>query len=142
MPSPPPTHIDLKKDKGLTIQWPDGSTSYFSIPYLRKMSPSADARQLREDMAKNPLTVLPASFGRAASAPLTATSAELVGNYALRIVFSDGHATGIYSWDYLREIDPAAIEAKKAGGPSTNPDNPTDNANNTPGGFKRQRVGD
>jgi DUF971 family protein len=71
------------------------------------MSPSADARELREQMAHNPLTVLPSSSAPGAG-PLTATGAELVGRYAVRIRFSDGHDTGIYSWDYLREIDPAA----------------------------------
>ena len=102
---PPPTHLDLKKDRGLTIQWADGASSYYSIAYLRKMSPSADMRQLREEMKKNPLAVLPASATRS-SGPLTALGAELVGNYAIRIRFSDGHDTGIYSWSYLREIDP------------------------------------
>jgi DUF971 family protein len=62
-------------------------------------------RQLREEMKKNPLAVLPASATRS-SGPLTALGAELVGNYAIRIRFSDGHDTGIYSWSYLREIDP------------------------------------
>ena len=37
-----------------------------------------------------------------------AESAELVGNYAIKIRFSDGHDTGLYSWTYLREIDPNA----------------------------------
>lgn len=101
-----PTKLDLKKDRGLTIEWEDGQTSYYSIAYLRRMSPSADMRQLREEMAKNPLTVLP-NKGSSAG-PLTALSAELVGNYALKIAFSDGHDTGIYSWRYLREIDPEA----------------------------------
>lgn len=101
---PPPTSIDLKKDRGLTVQWADGSTSYYSIAYLRKMSPSADARELRTQLARNPLTVLPASAGVAG--PLTALGAELVGRYAIRVRFSDGHDTGIYSWDYLRSIDP------------------------------------
>jgi DUF971 family protein len=100
-----PAALDLKKDRGLTIQWGDGATSYYSIAYLRRMSPSADVRQLREEMAKNPLTVLPNA--RAATGPLVATNAELVGNYGLRIFFSDGHSTGIYTWSYLREIDPA-----------------------------------
>lgn len=100
----PPAKLDLKKDKGLTVEWADGSTSYYSIAYLRRMSPSADMRQLREEMAKNPLTVLPAGSG--GSGPLTATGAELVGNYAIKITFSDGHDTGIYSWVYLRGIDP------------------------------------
>lgn len=65
------------------------------------MSPSADARDLRERMAANPLTVLPAS---SSGAPLTAVDAELVGRYAIRIRFSDGHDTGIYSWRYLRQL--------------------------------------
>lgn len=116
-PVQPPTRIDLKKDKGLTIEWPDGSTSYYSIAYLRRNSPSAEARHLREEMARNPLTVLPAARNPAAG-PLVALSAELVGQYALRIRFSDGHDTGIYSWQYLREIDPAAKGEREAGGPA------------------------
>jgi len=105
---PPPIALDLKKDRGLSVQWADGTTSYYSINYLRRMSPSADMRELRAQQAKNPLTVLPASAARASNGPLTALEAELVGNYALRIRFSDGHDTGIYSWQYLREIDPPA----------------------------------
>jgi DUF971 family protein len=100
-----PAHIDLKKDKGLTIQWADGSSSYYSIAFLRRNSPSAEARELRNQMKKNPLTVLPQSA--VSKGPLVATDAELVGNYAIKIRFSDGHDTGIYSWEYLREIDPA-----------------------------------
>ncbi|MEN0020085.1 MAG: DUF971 domain-containing protein [Planctomycetota bacterium] len=100
-----PKHLDLKKDRGLTIQWQDGSTAYYSIAYLRRMSPSADAKQLREQLASNPLTVLPNA--PASSGSIVATDAELVGNYAIKITFSDGHSTGIYSWMYLREIDPA-----------------------------------
>lgn len=103
---PAPRHIDLKKDRGLTVQWADGSTSTFSIAYLRKMSPSAEMRQLREEMATNPLAILPG--GRAG--PLAAEGVEVVGNYAIRLRFSDGHQTGIYTWDYLRQIDPARAD--------------------------------
>jgi DUF971 family protein len=110
-----PAHLDLKKDRGLTIEWADGSTSYYSIAYLRRMSPSADMVELRKQMASNPLTVLPdrparGEGGGSGVGALVATSAELVGNYAIKIVFSDGHSTGIYSWTYLREIDPANAE--------------------------------
>lgn len=100
-----PQDIDLKKDRGLTVRWQNGEVSYYSIAYLRRMSPSADMRQLRAEMERNPLTVLPSSG--ATEGTITARSAELVGNYAIRIRFSDGHDTGIYSWAYLREIDPA-----------------------------------
>lgn len=99
-------HLDLDKSRGLTISWEDGSSSFYPITYLRKYSPSADARELRTQMARNPLTVLPASSS-ATGEPLAATDAQMVGNYAIRIVFNDGHDTGIYSWDYLKRIDPA-----------------------------------
>jgi DUF971 family protein len=105
-PATTPTNLDLKKDRGLTIQWADGAASYYSIAYLRRMSPSADMKQLRDEMMTNPLTVLNPRGG-SATGPLVAASAELVGNYAIKIVFSDGHASGIYSWAYLRQIDPA-----------------------------------
>lgn len=107
---PKPLHLDLKKDHGLRIKWSDGKESFYSIIYLRKNSPSADARQLREEMARNPLAVLPAS-AISSGEPLTAVDAEMVGNYAIRIIFSDGHDTGIYSWDYLRQIDPGDAPA-------------------------------
>lgn len=113
--SHPPRKLDLKKDRGLTVEWDDGSTSYYSIAYLRKMSPSADARQLREEQKSNPLAILPASAARASAGTLVAESAEMVGHYALKIRFSDGHDTGLYSWAYLREIDPANADKKRDG---------------------------
>lgn len=102
---PRPRHLELKRDQALIVHWSDGRVSIYPIAYLRRMSPSADARALREEMKKNPLTVLPASKTPAGE-PLVAEGAELVGNYAIRIRFSDGHDTGIYSWTYLREIAP------------------------------------
>ncbi len=98
-----PEHLDLKKDHGLTIRWADGVKSFYSIAFLRRNSPSADARQLRMEMQSNPLAVLPSSMA-GQQGPLTAEGAEMVGNYAIRIRFSDGHDTGIYTWTYLREL--------------------------------------
>jgi DUF971 family protein len=106
MDSTAPHKLDLQKDRGLTVTWPDGSSSFYPIAYLRKMSPSADMRELRDEQQRNPLAVLPDSVARH-EGPITAVGAELVGHYAIRITFSDGHATGIYSWEYLREIDPS-----------------------------------
>lgn len=102
-----PKHLDLKKDEGLAIEWEDGSSSYYSIGYLRKMSPSADMKELRDQMEKNPLTILPQGTG--GGQEIAAVSAEMVGNYAIKIVFNDGHDTGIYSWVYLRKIDPGEV---------------------------------
>jgi DUF971 family protein len=66
------------------------------------MSPSADARELRKEIARNPLTVLPGG----GPDRLRAERIEPVGNYAIRIHFNDGHRTGLYSWKYLRTIEP------------------------------------
>lgn len=99
-----PVHLDLKKDRGLTVQWSDGTGSYYSIAYLRRMSPAADQRELRKQMRHDPLTILPSA---PASGEIVAENAEMVGNYAIQITFSDGHSAGIYTWDYLRQIDPA-----------------------------------
>jgi DUF971 family protein len=48
------------------------------------------------------LTLLPGNY----SGVLSATKAEMVGNYALRIEWSDGHASGIYSFEHLWSIRP------------------------------------
>jgi DUF971 family protein len=106
-----PKHLDVKKDRGLTIEWADGGVSYYSIALLRKHSPSADMRQLRREMDANPLAILPSggaaggAGGAGGSGELVIVNAELVGNYAINFSFSDGHATGIYTWEYLRELD-------------------------------------
>lgn len=113
-----PRHIDIKRDRGMTVQWADGSGSYYSAAYLRRMSPSADVRELRRAMSRNPLTVLPDLGG--VGGALEIEGAELVGHYAIRIRFSDGHSTGIYTWEYLREIDPnsASGEGPISGDPT------------------------
>ena len=51
-------------------------------------------------MERNPLTVLPGGEDK----PLLAEDMELVGSYAVRIRFSDGHNTGLYTWSYLRSL--------------------------------------
>jgi DUF971 family protein len=111
-----PAELDLKKDEGLTIVWSDGVRSYYPIGHLRRLSPSADARELRKQIKANPLTVLPSGKGGGGGGPLAATNAELVGNYAIKIEFSDGHKTGIYTWTYLREIDPERVKDGPAPG--------------------------
>jgi DUF971 family protein len=101
---PSPTHLDLDRLKGLTVTWSDGTEGFYPVEYLRRMSPSADAREMRKEIASNPLTVLPTSES---TGPLRALDAELVGHYALRIRFSDGHRTGLYTWEYLKKIEPS-----------------------------------
>jgi DUF971 family protein len=108
-----PRRLDLKKDERLLIEWEDGTSSVYSITYLRSMCPCAlckvtrsgqDPHQLLQPQKKGlSLHILPGNY----SGALVVRSAEMVGTYALKLTFSDDHDTGIYSFQYLREIDAA-----------------------------------
>jgi DUF971 family protein len=115
-----PAKLNLKRDEKLEIDWQDGRRSVYSISLLRSLCPCAQCRLVRDGnlshdtppaapvekppaaKKKTSLTILPGNYAQ----PLSALSAELVGNYALRIEWSDGHGSGIYSFQYLREIAP------------------------------------
>jgi DUF971 family protein len=105
-PQTSPSRLSLKKDEKLEIDWQDGRKSVYSISFLRAMCPCAQCKQQREEQSKRKslLNVLPGNH----SQPLAATAAELVGNYAIRIDWSDQHGSGIYSFQYLRDISPEA----------------------------------
>jgi len=93
--TPQPTEIKLHQaSRVLEIAFADGRT--FRLPYelLRVYSPSAEVRghgpgQETLQTGKRDVTI---------------TNVESVGHYALRPTFSDGHDTGIYSWDYLYDL--------------------------------------
>jgi DUF971 family protein len=90
-----PVEIRLKRaERRLEIDFDDGT--HFSLPaeYLRVESPSAEVQGHGPGQK-----VLVA--GRA---KVAIRAVEPVGHYALRILFDDGHETGIYSWSYLHEL--------------------------------------
>ena len=95
-----PKHLDIRKTEGLHIEWKDGTTSFYPCALLRKMSPSADSKETRDQLSQNPLAILPNTGGDT----LTIVDGELGGNYAVRFTFSDGHRAGIYTWEYLRSL--------------------------------------
>jgi len=101
-----PVKLDLKRDEKLEIQWLDGRVCVYSISLLRTNCPCAACKVVRQDdQKKKPLLqILPGNY----SQPLSALSAELVGNYALKIEWSDNHGSGIYSFQYLRDLCPPA----------------------------------
>jgi DUF971 family protein len=111
-PQTTPTRLNLKKDEKLEIEWQDGRVCTYSLDYLRTMCPCAMCRTVREggdphDISPQPkkkplLNILPGNFAE----PLRVEDAELVGKYALKIVWSDQHDSGIYSFQYLRQICP------------------------------------
>jgi DUF971 family protein len=87
-----PTEIRLKKiEKRVEIDFDDGTTVRLPAEYLRVESPSAEVQG--HGPGQKQLVPGKAEVGIAALEP--------VGNYAVRILFDDGHSTGIYSWPYL-----------------------------------------
>ena len=95
MAEPWPTELKLHKDKRvLTVSFDDGSSFALPAELLRVLSPSAEVQGHSEDQR---VTV-------AGKRTVGILRLEPVGNYAVRIVFDDGHDTGLYSWIYLHEL--------------------------------------
>jgi DUF971 family protein len=93
--TPIPTEIKLhKQSRMLEIAFNDGSRFELSCEYLRVFSPSAEVRghgpgQETLQVGKKNVEI---------------THIEPVGHYAVVLVFSDKHDSGIYSWDYLHDL--------------------------------------
>ena len=90
--APVPTEIKLhQKSRLMELAFPDGSRFELSYELLRVYSPSAEVRGHGPGQE-----VLQVGKGE-----VDISALEPVGNYAVQPTFSDGHSTGIYSWDYL-----------------------------------------
>jgi DUF971 family protein len=93
--APRPVEIKLhQKSRVLEVGFDDGKSYRLSCEYLRVYSPSAEVRghgpgqEVLQEGKKD----------------VEITAIEPVGNYAVKLVFSDGHDTGLYSWDYLYSL--------------------------------------
>ena len=90
-----PTEIRLRKNSGLlVVSFDDGSEFSLPFEYLRVYSPSAEVKghgpgQETLQTGKENVSI---------------TSVDPVGRYAVRLVFDDGHDSGLYSWTYLHEL--------------------------------------
>ncbi|MBI4251080.1 MAG: DUF971 domain-containing protein [Candidatus Tectomicrobia bacterium] len=100
-----PKPVDLTVDKRareLRIAWAGGSKSVFGFDYLSALCPCANCREKRLERERNPLAVLTGPTG-----PAVLDDASMVGRYAIQFAWRGGCRSGIYSFDYLYEIDPA-----------------------------------
>ena len=94
-----PENIQLIGNE-LCILWKDGSESYFPSEFLRLHSPSAQNIG-EKDIFGNRY----GGGGNKDFSGVTIQSWDLQGNYGLRPLFSDGHNSGIFSWDYLKKLE-------------------------------------
>ena len=90
-----PTDIRLhQRSRKLEIAFDDGQSFELPCEYLRVYSPSAEVRGHSPSQA-----VL-----QVGKENVNVTAIEPMGNYAVKLVFDDGHDTGLYTWAYLREL--------------------------------------
>ena len=105
---PTAVKIHVKTGAGVDITWADGHSSHYDFTYLRDQCPCAtcnDERAKKDSMP--PATNLLSSPLLPMYKPKPrAQAATQVGNYAVQISFTDGHSTGIFSYDYLRTLCP------------------------------------
>jgi DUF971 family protein len=93
--TPRPTEIKLhQKSRILEIAFDDGQRFNLPCEYLRVFSPSAEVRG--HGPGQEVLQV--------GKRDVEIKEIEPVGNYAVKLGFSDGHDTGLYSWEYLHEL--------------------------------------
>jgi DUF971 family protein len=115
MSDPVPTEIKLRsRSRVLEVSFDDGSRFELPFEYLRVSSPSAEVKG--HGPGQEVLVLGKENVGIRAVEP--------VGQYAVRLVFDDGHDTGLYTWKYLHELgrDRDArwaryLERKSQGGP-------------------------
>jgi DUF971 family protein len=101
--------IKVKEKKYLQITWEDDSVSQISLKYLRDECPCATCKGE---------TVLLKTYRPPVKKMITPEmylieNIETVGGYAIQITWKDKHNTGIYTWDYLRELDEGQDNQKK-----------------------------
>ena len=96
-----PRSVELLADEGmLCVRWSDGTRSRYDLNGLRRSCPCALCRAAREQ--SDELSLL---SGEAISATAEAQRVDFVGRYGLRILWGDGHDQGIYTFDFLRQLD-------------------------------------
>jgi DUF971 family protein len=100
----------------MEIDWRDGHSSAWTFAWLRNARPCATCHEEREASGRPPgePKPKPQTLLVMYEAPVRPVEVSSVGKYALRFKWSDGHESGIYSWEYLRRVcQCAACTAKK-----------------------------
>lgn len=102
MSEPRPTKLEVVDGASLMITWSDGVVRKISFGELRKACPCASCREQRKapPQPSGGLQVISMAEAR----PLKIQAMNPVGNYAYNIEFSDGHDTGIFTLELLREL--------------------------------------
>jgi DUF971 family protein len=100
--TPQPLELKLVQPDRLRIAWSDGQTREYPVRELREKCPCATCRELRTAPPPPPTTLTVLS--PAETQPVRIVAMQPTGRYAYSIHFSDGHDTGIFTLESLREM--------------------------------------
>ena len=101
-----PEHIAISKTNGIKIDWKDGHHSEYGLSYLRDKCPCATCTGAHGTPPREPESAQANNPFQMYKPKLKMLEVEPVGNYAIRINWSDGHNSGIYSYEHFRAICP------------------------------------
>jgi DUF971 family protein len=103
-----PKQVKIFKKDNLKITWEDSTEIILSLKYMRDECPCAGCKGetilLKTYRPAAPTVVTPEMY--------QIKNIEVVGDYAIQIAWKDGHSTGIYSWDYIKQLEEGMDENK------------------------------
>ena len=101
-----PRNIAISKSKGIKIDWADGHHSDYELGYLRDECPCATCTGAHGTTPQKTSYAAPQTAGpfQMYTPKVRMVKVEEIGSYAIQIQWSDGHGSGIYSFDHLRKI--------------------------------------
>ena len=99
-----PIKIKVIDNKSLLISWENNEETIISLKLLRSLCPCATCRSEREARSKTYIPLL-------LSNQIEVAAIEVVGNYAIKIRWEDGHSTGIYEFSFIMNLAKQTVQA-------------------------------
>lgn len=105
-----PTNLKIVDERTLRIEWSEGQRRLYAFRELRDCCPCAGCRESRKEGSSGGSASTPANplqltvLSPAETLPLRVVAMRPVGNYAYSIVFSDGHDSGIFTFEFLLSL--------------------------------------
>ena len=107
------TEISVNHDEQtLTIDWADGHRSVYGLDGLRRACPCAECAGGHANMGR---PADPTVFADPPRQKWTINHMQESGHYAMQIFWGDGHDSGIYRWEYLRQLCPIEYRQRMGG---------------------------
>ena len=103
-----PKQVKIINKNKLKIKWDDSAETILLLKYMRDECPCAGCKGetilLKTYRPPAPTVVTPEMY--------QVKNMEVVGDYAIQVTWNDGHNTGIYSWDYIKQLEEGMDENK------------------------------